>query len=141
MRTLLLCLLPTCLALGSVPALATADDGLAQEPHDEEHEGHVHGAGHLLNDLEEVVVQATPLDRRLVEMAQSATVLKDATLQREIANNIGDTLTRLPGLSNASFGQNVGRPVIRGMQGQRVGVLSNNMSSGDASAVSQERLC
>jgi len=97
-----------------------------------------HGEDHIHSEIEEVIVRATPMDRNLVEMSQSATVLKDTELAREVANNIGDTLTRLPGLSNASFGQNVGRPVIRGLQGQRVGVLSNNMSAGDASAVSQD---
>ena len=96
MRNLLLCLLPSCLALGSATALATSASGSDQDPHEEDHAGHVHGTGHLLNDLEEVIVRATPLDRNLVEMAQSATVLKDATLQREVANNIGDTLTRCP---------------------------------------------
>lgn len=97
-----------------------------------------HGESHVHSEIEEVIVRATPLNRNLVEMSQSATVLKDTELAREVSNTIGDTLTRLPGLSNASFGQNVGRPVIRGLQGQRVGVLSNNMSSGDASAVSQD---
>jgi iron complex outermembrane receptor protein len=138
MRTLLLYLIPACLLYGPAAALAAADNNNSPEPHEEDHEGHVHAPGHLHNDLEEVVVRATPLDQNVMEMAQSATVLKDAMLQREIANNIGETLARLPGLSNASYGQNVGRPVIRGMQGQRVGVLSNNMASGDASAGSQD---
>lgn len=118
--------------------LAAAGSGLADEAQDGETEDHIHGPNHLHNEIEEIVVQATPLDRNLVEMAQSATVLKEAALQRELANSIGETLSRQPGLANASFGQNVGRPVIRGMQGQRVGVLSNNMASGDASAVSQD---
>jgi iron complex outermembrane receptor protein len=76
--------------------------------------------------------------RDIVEMSQSATVLAGEDLRREAANNIGETLTRQAGLSNASFGQNVGRPVIRGLQGQRVGVLTNTMSASDASAVSQD---
>jgi len=108
-----------------------------QIDHDPEAD-HVHGPGHRHSEIEEVVVRATPLSRNLVELSQSATVLSDTALAREAAASIGDTLARLPGLSNASFGQNIGRPVIRGLQGQRVGVLSNNMSSGDASAVSQD---
>lgn len=98
----------------------------------------VHGEHHRHDELEEVVVRATPLDRNLVEMSQSVTVLNGAALQRELANSIGETLTRMPGLANASFGQNVGRPVIRGLQGQRVGVLADNMAASDASAVSQD---
>jgi len=93
---------------------------------------------HVHDVLEEIVVTATPLPRNVVEMSQSATVLSNEALARELNNNIGDTLARLPGLSNASFGQNVGRPVIRGMQGVRVGVLNDNMTSSDASAISQD---
>jgi iron complex outermembrane receptor protein len=41
-------------------------------------------------------------------------------------------------MSNASFGENVGRPVIRGLQGSRVGILNNSMAVSDASSVSQD---
>jgi iron complex outermembrane receptor protein len=98
----------------------------------------IHGEDHDHEVLEEVVVTATPLSRNVIEMSQSATVLSGASLDREVANNLGDTLARIPGLSNSSFGQNVGRPVIRGFDGARVGVLNNNMGAADASAVSQD---
>ena len=107
----------------------------AEERHDQDPH---HGPGHQHSEIEEVVVRATPLDRNLVELSQSATVLGGKALQNQLAASLGETLARVAGLSNASFGENVGRPVIRGLQGQRVGVLSNNMSSGDASAVSQD---
>ena len=107
------------------------------DPHDRD-DSHSHETGQEHHEIEEVVVRATPLNRNLEELSQSASVLKGNALQREASGSLGDTLARQAGLSNASFGQNVGRPVIRGMQGQRVGVLSNNMSSGDASAVSQD---
>jgi len=112
--------------------------GMAQ-PAEEEHDRDPHhGPEHRHSDIEEVVVRATPLARNLVELSQSATVLDEAALRSRAAASLGETLARVPGLSNASLGENVGRPVIRGLQGQRVGVLSNNMSSGDASAVSQD---
>jgi len=98
----------------------------------------IHGEDHEHDELEEVLVTATPLSRNVLEMSQSATVLSGAALDREVANNLGDTLARVPGLANASFGQNVGRPVIRGFEGARVGVLNNNMAAADASAVSQD---
>lgn len=98
----------------------------------------IHGEEHEHDVLEEVVVTATPLRRNVLEMSQSATVLSGAELDRDVANNLGDTLSHMPGLANASFGQNVGRPVIRGFEGARVGVLNNNMATADASAVSQD---
>jgi iron complex outermembrane receptor protein len=121
------------------PALLLVSSGVAaQTPDDDDHHEQEHGGEHAHQDIEEVVVRATPLKRGANELSQSATVLSGENLYRELANNIGETLTRQAGLANASFGQNVGRPVIRGLQGQRVGVLSNNMSSSDASAVSQD---
>ena len=122
----------------SVVVLLFASQGFAQQSPPETHEGHLHGTEHEDHDLEEVIVQATPLDRDLLELSQSATVLAGEDLRREVSNNIGETLNRQAGLANASFGQNVGRPVIRGFQGQRVGMLLNNMSASDASAVSQD---
>jgi iron complex outermembrane receptor protein len=118
--------------------LLYASSAVAQQDPPESQHDHLHGAGHEDHDLEEVIVRATPLDRDVVELSQSATVLTGEDLRRELANNIGETLTRQAGLASASFGQNVGRPVIRGLQGQRVGVLTNNMSASDASAVSQD---
>lgn len=125
-----LALVSACLA-----ALNTAVAKDAQQVGDHDH---AHGQDHAHNDIEEVVVRATPLNRGQDQLTQSATVLSGEDLYRELSNNIGDTLTRQAGLTNASFGQNVGRPVIRGLQGQRVGVLSNNMAANDASAVSQD---
>jgi iron complex outermembrane recepter protein len=93
---------------------------------------------HKHDTLEEVVVTANPLGRGTEDLSQSATVLKGDALRQQLANSIGETLARMPGLSNASFGENVGRPVIRGLQGTRVGVLNNSMAVSDASAVSQD---
>ena len=123
--------IPACgLGLLAALSLPLASSAWAQATDHEDHSGHAHGDDHESHDIEEIIVRATPLNRDLVEISQSATVLQGEALNREIANNIGETLTRLPGLANASFGQNVGRPVIRGLQGQRVGVLSNNMAAG-----------
>ena len=88
--------------------------------------------------LEEVVVQAAPIERSAEEMSQSATVLTGEALTRELNNNLGETLARTPGVANASFGENVGRPVIRGQQGVRVGVLNDSMTSSDVSNISQD---
>ena len=130
--------LPLCLVMGLAMGLGLSVTAMAQDEGTDRVPDRIHGESHRHGELEEVVVTATPLSRNLLEMSQSATVLSGAALEREVANNIGDTLSRVPGLSNASFGQNVGRPVIRGFEGARVGVLNNNMASSDASAVSQD---
>ena len=116
----------------------SASNLFAQDSENPNSNDPIHGSDHDHEALEEVRVTATPLSRDLIEMSQSAIVLSGETLDRELANNIGDTLSRIPGVSNASFGQNIGRPVIRGFEGARVGMLNNNMGAADASAVSQD---
>lgn len=53
-------------------------------------------------------------------------------------SSIGATLDGLPGISAASFGPGASRPVIRGLDGARVKVLSNGTDTLDASTVSQD---
>ena len=88
--------------------------------------------------LEEIVVTASPLGQTSDNLSQSATVLQGEALRQQLANSLGETLARTPGIANASFGENVGRPVIRGLQGSRVGVLSNSMAVDDVSSLSQD---
>ena len=88
--------------------------------------------------LEEIVVTANPLGQTSDDLSQSVTVLQGEALRQQLANSLGETLARTPGIANASFGENVGRPVIRGLQGTRVGVLSNSMAVADASSLSQD---
>ena len=122
----------------AVAAILHGPSVLAQQTPAEAHDDHAHGAGHENHILEEIVVRATPLDRDVLEISQSATVLTGEDLRREASNNIGDTLGRQAGLANASFGQNIGRPVIRGQQGPRVRVLENRIGSLDVSDLSPD---
>ena len=93
---------------------------------------------HEHETLEEILVTANPLGRESTDLSQSTTVLQGAALRQQLANSLGETLARTPGMSNASFGENVGRPVIRGLQGTRVGILNNSLAVSDASSVSQD---
>jgi iron complex outermembrane receptor protein len=113
---------------GLLPSVSVAQPLVAVDPPVQ----HEHKA------LEEIIVTANPLSRESTELSQSATVLQGAVLQQQLANSLGETLARTPGMSNASFGENVGRPVIRGMQGARVGILNNSLAVNDASSVSQD---
>jgi iron complex outermembrane receptor protein len=44
----------------------------------------------------------------------------------------------LPGIANSSFGPNVGRPVIRGMDGDRIRILQNGGANMDVSGLSND---
>lgn len=86
----------------------------------------------------EHVLVTTPLHKETAETALPFTVLTGSELRRSVGATIGDTLSNMPGVSNASFGPGVGQPVIRGQQGPRVRVLQNGTTSADASKASQD---
>ena len=84
--------------------------------------------------LNEVVVTGNPL--RSTELAAPVSVLSGDELVLRRAGTLGETLNGLPGVSSSYFGPNANRPVIRGLDGDRVRVLSNAGASLDASSLS-----
>lgn len=81
-----------------------------------------------------IVITGNPLGRS--GASQPVSVLSgDALLQRRAAT-LGETLDGLPGVAGSGFGPNSSRPVIRGLDGERVRLLDNGGASIDASALS-----
>lgn len=64
--------------------------------------------------------------------------LSGARLKRKRQATLGETLAREPGVASSYFGPNASRPVIRGMEGDRVRVLEGGMGVLDASAASPD---
>src|SRR5690606_26087958 len=56
----------------------------------------------------------------------------------DVRGQIGDTLTRVPGVSATSFAAGASRPVLRGFQGERVRVLSDGLGTLDVSNTSTD---
>lgn len=85
-------------------------------------------------ELEEVVVTASPIGDpdRLATIAGSAD--RDQLL-RSGATTLGDALEQIPGVTSSGFAAGAGRPVIRGMDANRVRVLEDGIGSFDASDV------
>ena len=65
---------------------------------------------------------------------------QDSESLRKGASNstLGGYLDSLPNVDSASYGEAVGRPVIRGMSGYRVKILHNDNHLSDLSAMSQD---
>jgi iron complex outermembrane receptor protein len=61
---------------------------------------------------------------------------RELSLQREAT--LGDTLNQLPGVSATGFGPNASRPVIRGLDNERVRILQNGIGILDASSLSPD---
>jgi iron complex outermembrane receptor protein len=81
-----------------------------------------------------VVITGNPLGREVG--AQPASVLAGDGLALRRAATLGETLDGLPGVSASWFGPNSSRPVIRGLDGDRVRLLDNGGASVDASNLS-----
>jgi iron complex outermembrane recepter protein len=95
--------------------------------------------GGKVTELPSVVVTTSPFkDRSALDMAQPVTVLKGEDLRRKRESSIGDTLSRELGVASSSFGPGAGRPIIRGLDGPRVQVLENGISTLDLSTTSPD---
>ena len=86
--------------------------------------------------LDEIVVTGNPL--REIDLIAPASVLAGPELVLKRGTTLGETLNGMPGVANSFFGPNAGRPVIRGLDGDRVRILSNSGASFDASNVSPD---
>lgn len=86
--------------------------------------------------LREVTVTGNPLGATDL-IAPAASLSGPALLLRRGAT-LGDTLDGLPGVSSTYFGPNANRPVIRGLDGDRIRILSNGGATVDASGLSYD---
>ncbi len=89
-------------------------------------------------NIEEFIVTASPLAKTEDAVSQAFTTLSGTDLRARAASTLGDTLEGEPGIASASFGPGVGAPVIRGLGGNRVRVLQDNIDSLDASSSSPD---
>lgn len=92
----------------------------------------------LDNDVEHMVVNASALEHRTLEMATPAQVLAGDDLLKARGATLGETLDNQPGVSASSFGAGSSRPVIRGLAGARVQMLQDGVGTLDASTVSAD---
>ncbi len=116
--------LAAALALALSPA-ANAADAPQQARHDS-----------MPKDLAAVEVHATPLADTAENLTAPVEVLAGSKLDEAKAGTLGETVAGLPGVQTSNFGPGVGRPIIRGLDGARVQVLSDGLGSGDVSTVS-----
>jgi iron complex outermembrane receptor protein len=95
-------------------------------------------AAHDPTDLEAVQVTASPLAGDAESLARPVEVLAGEALDRAKAATLGETVAKLPGVQTTYFGPGVGRPILRGLDGPRVQVLTAGLGTQDASTVSSD---
>lgn len=79
----------------------------------------------------EIVVTGTR--RHASDVLGNVTVLDQQALTREARTSIGETLANQPGVSASSFGPTASKPILRGLSGDRVRILTDGIGSLDLS--------
>jgi iron complex outermembrane receptor protein len=82
------------------------------------------------------VLSVSPEPRSQIESYQPTTVLAGQDLAKQLETSLGATLETQPGVASRSFGPAPSRPVIRGLDGDRVLILQDGQRTGDLSSQS-----
>jgi iron complex outermembrane receptor protein len=89
-------------------------------------------------DLQEIVVTATPIVLDRLSTAKPTTVLTGDELLTTLAPTIGETVSGEPGIRSTFYGPAASRPIIRGLGGDRVQVLTDGLATLDVSGLSED---
>ena len=92
----------------------------------------------VASQVDEIVVSGAGDSRSRLELAQPANVLAGEELNLRLQSSLGETLAQEPGVTSTSFGAGASRPVIRGLGGDRVSILTDGLASGDVSNTSPD---
>ena len=82
------------------------------------------------------VVSVGPEARSQFEAFQPTSVLSGQELTKSLERSLGETLEGQPGVAARSFGPAPARPVVRGLDGDRVLILQDGQRTGDISSQS-----
>ena len=85
-----------------------------------------------------VVVSASGLGVSSDDMVTPVTSIGGNELVRTRQSTLGETLSSMPGITSSHFGAGASRPIIRGMDGPRVKILSDGSEIQDASTISPD---
>jgi iron complex outermembrane receptor protein len=81
-------------------------------------------------------VTVSPNSRDTFESYQPVGVLSGEERDQNLSGSLGETLGSQPGVNVRSFGSGPARPVVRGLDGDRVLILENGARTGDLSSQS-----
>jgi iron complex outermembrane receptor protein len=82
------------------------------------------------------VLTVSAESRSQFESFQPTAVLSGQELTKQLESSIGETLENQPGVASRSFGPAPSRPVVRGLDGDRVVILQDGQRTGDLSSQS-----
>ena len=87
-------------------------------------------------DLPTISVTGNPLGVASDALVVPVSILSGRELSLKRESTLGDTLNGIPGVAATHFGPNASRPVIRGLDAERVRIMQNGVGVLDASSLS-----
>ncbi|RDC58963.1 putative TonB-dependent receptor [Alteripontixanthobacter maritimus] len=89
-----------------------------------------------MDEFGTIIVSAQGL--RELNILAGTSVVEGDDLQRELEGQLGDMLEELPGVASSGFAPGASRPVLRGLQGERIRTLIDGIGAIDASNTSAD---
>ena len=87
------------------------------------------------DEVEEVVVQASILNVTEDNIGDPLHILSGTDVSDLGTTSLGETLDSLLGVTTSDYGSAVGQPIIRGLSGSRVKVLTNGLVNRDVAGI------
>jgi iron complex outermembrane receptor protein len=87
-------------------------------------------------NFSEVIVSANPLENIGESSIKPINILKNKEIFHKKKSTLGETLNRELGVNSTFYSAGVSRPVIRGLGGDNIAILQNDVATIDASATS-----
>lgn len=87
-------------------------------------------------DLPTIAVTGNPLGVDSDELVVPISILNGRELSLKRESTLGDTLNGIPGVAATHYGPNASRPIIRGLDAERVRIMQNGVGILDASSLS-----
>lgn len=94
----------------------------------------------VLAEEEEIIVTSSYVDSTLSTIENPLHVVDGEDVTNGSTQSLGEIVDDLLGVASSDFGFGVGQPVIRGMSGNRVKVLSNGMLIRDISGLGPDHI-
>jgi iron complex outermembrane receptor protein len=89
-----------------------------------------------VHDRGDILVSAEGL--RELDFIAGQDVLEVEEIQRNFAGQLGEVLVKVPGVSATSFAPGASRPILRGLDGERVRVLIDGLGTADVGNTSAD---
>ena len=94
----------------------------------------------IADEIEEVIVTSSYINQSSDEIKDPLHIITEQELETGPTQSLGESIDNLLGVSSSDYGAAVGQPIIRGMSGSRVKVLSNGLLVRDISGLGADHL-